>query len=134
MNVKNLFKNTTINLITSQTNFPSGLAVKTDLATYWIKDGKKYKLVSERAAKSWSFVTVKATEDAISHMRVAGKLGFRDGTLIKNIADGKMYLISQNKKRHIVDPDAFNKYGLDRSIIIEVSESESNIHELGENL
>lgn len=134
MNVKNLFKNTTINLITSQTNFPSGLAVKTDLATYWIKDGKKYKLVSERAAKSWSFVTVKATEDAVSHMRVAGKLGFRDGTLIKNIADGKMYLISQNKKRHIVDPDAFNKYGLDRSIIIEVSESESNIHELGENL
>jgi hypothetical protein len=67
-------------------------------------------------------------------MRVAGKLGFRDGTLIKNIADGKLYLISQNKKRHIVDPDTFDIYGLNRSNIIEVSESEANVHELGENL
>ena len=65
---------------------------------------------------------------------MAGKLGFRDGTLIKNIADGKMYLISQNKKRHIVDPDSFIKYGIDRSKVIEVSESEANSHELGENL
>jgi hypothetical protein len=67
-------------------------------------------------------------------MKVAGKLGFRDGTLIKNIADGKLYLISQNKRRHIVDPDTFEKYGLNRSNIIEVSESESNMHELGETL
>ena len=67
-------------------------------------------------------------------MKLAGKLGFRDGTLIKNIADGKMYLISQNKKRHIVSPDVFTKYGLDRSRLIEVSESEAAIHDLGENL
>jgi ribosomal protein S4E len=110
------------------------VAVKTNAATYWIKDGKKYKLVSDRAAKSWSFTEIQATEDAVSHMKVAGKLGFRDGTLIKNIADGKMYLISQNKKRHIVDPDIFIKYGLDRSKLIEVSESEASIHDLGENL
>lgn len=134
MNVKNLFKTTTNTLITLPTNFPSGIAVKTNLGTYWIKDGKKYKLISDRAAKSWYFTEVQATEDAISHMKVAGKLGFRDGTLIKNISDGKMYLISQNKKRHIVDPDVFIKYGLDRSKLIEVSEMEASIHDLGENL
>lgn len=134
MNVKNLFKNTTNILITSPTNFPSGIAVKTANGTYWIKDGKKYKLISDRAAKSWCFQTVNATENAVSHMKLVGKLGFRDGTLIKNIADGKIYLISQNKKRHIVDPDSFNKYGLDRSKIIEVSNSEIDMHELGENL
>jgi hypothetical protein len=67
-------------------------------------------------------------------MKVAGKLGFRDGTLIKNIADGKLYLISQNKRRHIVNPDTFSQYGLNRSNIVEVSELESNMHELGENL
>jgi hypothetical protein len=61
-------------------------------------------------------------------------LGFRDGTLIKNIADGKMYLISQNKKRHVVDPDSFIRYGLDRSSIIEVSDMEANAHDIGENL
>jgi hypothetical protein len=33
-----------------------------------------------------------------------------------------------------VDPDSFNKYGLNRSDIIEVSETEANMHDLGENL
>jgi hypothetical protein len=113
---------------------PSGLAVKTDKGIYWIKDTKRFKLISDRAAKSWCFTTVLATEQAVSSMKVVGKLGFRDGTLIKNISDGKMYLVSQNKRMHIVDPDSFIKYGLDRSKVIEVSESEIIMHDLGENL
>ena len=130
-----LFKTTKSTLIVSQpTNFPSGLAVKTDKATYWIKDGKRYKLISDRAAASWSFTTVNATEAALSGIKLVGKLGFRDGTLIKNIADGKMYLVSQNKLRHIVDPDIFNRYGLDRSNLIEVSEAEIKAHDIGEAL
>jgi len=120
--------------ITNPTLFPSGLAVKTEKATYWIKDNKRYKLISDRAEKSWAFPTVLATENAVVQIKLIGKLGFRDGSLIKNIADGKIYLISQNKRRHIVDPDVFDKYGLNRSNIIEVSESEINMHELGENL
>lgn len=132
--MRSLFKNTKTALITSPTNFPSGLAIKTDSATYWIKDGKKYKLVSDRAAASWSFPTVMASEEALVNIKTAGKLGFRDGTLIKNIADGKIYLISQNKRRHVVSPDVFDIYGLDRSAIIEVSELEASMHDLGENL
>ena len=132
--MKRLFRNTPTVLVTSPTNFPSGLAVKTDKATYWIKDGKRYKLISDRAAQSWCFTTVNATEAALSGIKLVGKLGFRDGTLIKNIADGKLYLISQNKKRHIVDPDSFTKYGLDRSQVIEISEAEANAHDLGEDL
>jgi hypothetical protein len=120
--------------VSSPTLFPSGIAVRTEKNVYWIKDGKRFKLISERAVKSWSFTIVNATETALAGSKVVGKLGFRDGTLIKNIADGKIYLISQNKKRHIVDPDSFTKYGLDRSKTIEVSEAESNAHDLGENL
>ena len=129
-----LFRHTQTTLITSPTNFPSGIAVKTDKATYWIKDGKRYKLISDRAAQSWLFTTVNATEAAISGIKLVGKLGFRDGTLIKNIADGKIYLISQNKKRHVVDPDIFNRFGLDRSKVVEVSQDEANMHDIGENL
>lgn len=132
--MKRLFKNTQQVLITSPTNFPSGIAVKTEKSVYWIKDGKRFRLISDRAAKSWSFTTVNATESALSGFKVAGKLGFRDGTLIKNIADGKLYLISQNKRRHIIDPDSFNRYGLDRNAVIEVSEAEANMHDLGENI
>lgn len=120
--------------IINPVTIPSGLAVKTETGTYWIKDGKRFKLISNRAEKSWSFSTVEALEKAVSTMKVVGKLGFRDGTLIKNIADGKIYLISQNKRRHIIDPDSFNKFGLDRSSIIEVSEVETNMHSLGDNL
>ena len=130
-----LLKNTKATLTISQpTNFPSGIAVKTDKDTYWIKDGKRYRLISDRAAKSWSFTTVNATEAALTGFKVAGKLGFRDGALIKNIADGRIYLVSQNKLRHIIDPDSFTKYGLDRSKIIEVSEAEVSAHDLGENI
>lgn len=121
-------------LITSATNFPSGIAVKTDKDTYWIKDGKRYRLISDRAAQSWFFTTVLATEAALSGIKIVGKLGFRDGTLIKSVADGKMYLVSQNKLRHIVDPDLFNRYGLDRSKMIEVSEKEILSHDLGESI
>lgn len=121
-------------LIISPTVIPSGLAVKTDKASYWVKDNKRYKIISDRAAKSWAFTTVNATEQAIASIKIVGKLGFRDGTLIKNIADGKIYLISQNKKRHIVDPDSFDRYGLNRNSVIEVSEAEANMHEIGDNL
>lgn len=120
--------------VISPTIFPSGLAVKTEKGIYWIKDNKRYKLISDRAAKSWSFTTVNATEQAVAGTKLVGKLGFRDGTLIKNIADGKIYLISQNKKRHIVDPDSFERYGLNRKSVIEVSEAECSMHELGEKL
>jgi len=130
-----LLRNTKTTLtISSPTNFPSGIAVKTDKDTYWIKDGKRYRLISDRAAKSWSFTTVNATEAALTGFKVAGKLGFRDGALIKNIADGRIYLVSQNKLRHIVDPDSFTKYGLDRSKVIEVSETEISAHDLGEKI
>ena len=130
-----LFKRTKNTLIVSQpTNFPSGIAVKTDKDTYWIKDGKRYRLISDRAAQSWCFTTVLATEAALSGIKLVGKLGFRDGTLIKSVADGKMYLVSQNKLRHIVDPDLFNRYGLDRSKMIEVSEKEILAHDLGESI
>jgi len=133
-NVKKLFKNTQSKLVTRPTNFPSGIAVRTEKSTYWIKDGKLYRLISDRAANSWSFTTVNATESALSGFKLAGKLGFRDGTLIKNISDGKMYLISQNKRRHITSPDIFDDFGLDRSKLIEVGEEEVNMHNLGESL
>jgi hypothetical protein len=107
---------------------------KAELVITALQDGKRFRLISERAVQSWAFTIVQATEAALAGSKVIGKLGFRDGTLIKNIADGKIYLISQNKRRHVVDPDTFDRYGLDRSKTIEVSEVETNMHDLGENL
>lgn len=129
-----LFKNNFVVPISMPTNFPSGIAVKTPSGVYWIKDGKRFKLISDRAAQSWLFTTVIAEDSALSGIKLVGKLGFRDGTLIKNISDSKIYLISQNKRRHITDPDTFTKYGFDKNVIVEVSDYEVNVHELGDSL
>lgn len=132
--MKKLFKTTQNILITSPTNFPSGIAVKTEKSIYWIKDNKRFKLISDRAAESWKFTTVNAMESALTGIKLAGKLGFRDGSLIKNIADGKIYIVSQNKLRHIVNPDVFNKFGLNKEWIVEVSQNEIDAHEIGDKI
>jgi hypothetical protein len=56
-------------------------------------------------------------------------VGFRDGTLIQNIVDGKIYLVSDSRKRLVTDPDILDSLGLE---ILLVSEAEINIHEDGD--
>ena len=61
----------------------------------------------------------------------SGILGFRDGSLIHDISDGRIYLISDSKRRHIVDPDVLE--WLD-SEIIKVGQKEIFVHPEGEKL
>lgn len=120
---------------TSPTDYPTGLAVETDEGVYYIQKQYRYLLPTDRIIDSWNFNSIAyATEYALAGFKKAGKLGFRDGTLIKNIADGKVYLISATKRRHIVSPDAFEKYGLNKELVVVVSEAEANLHNDGEVL
>lgn len=77
---------------------------------------------------------MQTTDDAIKHYRLVAKLGFRDGSLIHNVADGKIYLISNNKRRHITSPDTLDLLGVNRESAVDVSEFEVNLQELGEPL
>lgn len=77
---------------------------------------------------------VQATESAVKHYLITGKLGFRDGTLINSWGDGKIYLISKNERRQLTSPDALLKYGLDRGNMIEVSAEEAELQKTGEVL
>jgi hypothetical protein len=120
--------------IRTKTKFPSGLFVNVGEAIYYIKGDTKFKLYSYRVFSSWNAFAVLATPEALSGFKYGGTLGFRDGTLIHNIADGKMYLVSANKRRHIVSPDVFDKYGLDESRVLRVSEAEISLHEEGAEL
>ena len=80
---------------------------------------------------SWSLPVVETSESMLVNYPLAGVLGFRDGTLIHNISDGRMYLISDSKRRHIVDPDVLE--WLD-SEIIKVGQKEIFVHPEGEKL
>ena len=118
---------------TAPRNYPDGMAVDTELGNvYYIRNGKKYRCASQRVVDSWRFVVARGSENSLKDIVYGGVLGFRDGSLIKNIADGKIYLVSGNKRRLVTSPDIFDYYGLDRSGVVEVSERETMLHDEGE--
>jgi hypothetical protein len=119
---------------TTKTDYPYGVFVVTEAGFYLIRDKCRLKVKSLRVMASWSSSQLISSEDAVKHLPVLGTIGFRDGSLVRNFADGKVYLISKNLKRHIVSPDVFQKFGFNKDLIIDASEDEVNIHEDGEVL
>ena len=119
---------------TTPTNYPYGLCIQTEAGFVLIREKFRFRIPTERVLESWRFNVIQSSEAAVKHVKVGGKIGFRDGTIINNIADNKYYLISQNKRRHIVEPDVFEKYGLNWGDVLLVSEEEANLHNDGEVL
>ena len=105
----------------------------TDGQSFWfIKNGKRMKCYSKRAFDSWSLPAILVEPQFIKSIKFTGTLGFRDGSLIKDIVSGKIYLISNGKSRLVSEPDILNMVGRDR--IVEVSPQEISIHPEGEVL
>lgn len=119
---------------TKPINYPDGLAVDTGEDVYYVKGTLLFKVYSPRVLRSWGFKPVLGSKVSVSTHRLGGVLGFRDGTLLRDFSDGKLYLVSGNKRRHIVSPDAFERYGLDRNDVLDVSHDEVNLHDEGEQL
>jgi hypothetical protein len=110
---------------------PSGLIAETEKGFFYIKGKKRFKFVSERAMQTWDLPVVKTLESKLAGFPIMGTLGLRDGTLAKDISDSKIYLISDSKKRHIVNPDVLLWIN---SSIIEVSQKDILIHTDGDPL
>jgi len=118
---------------TKPVDYPTGLAVETGGEVWYIKGQTKYKVYNDRVLHSWRFsVIARGSEVSLSNLTNGGLLGFRDGSLLKNISDGKIYLVSGNRRRHVRTPDAFALFGLDESTAIKVSEKEILLHSEGE--
>ena len=115
-------------------SYPSGVAVFDGTNTYFIKNNKKYRIVSERALKSWGFSVWYGSPESLSKTPLGGILGFRDGSVIKDVSNGKIYLVVNSMKQHITTPDFFTKFGIDRDNIIEVSAKEAELHKDGEQI
>lgn len=115
----------------SAARWPSGCTIKTPSGIWFIKSNKRYRCFSDRTVSSWQFSVIEAGDKSVEKFAIAGVLGFRDGTLIKDISDGKIYLVSDSKVRHITDPDTYELLGgIKRSIL--VSHDEVKIHSEGE--
>lgn len=112
---------------------PSGLIASTEKGDFYVKGSKRFKFVSDRARDSWGLPIVRTKELYLSNIKISGIIGFRDGTMIKDISNSKIYLISDNTKRHIVDPDVITILGYNDRILV-VSQKEASFHKEGEIL
>jgi hypothetical protein len=115
---------------------PNGIVVEFDGVRYLVKRSRTdrsrsllMKFFSDRAFESWSLPAIKIEKKWVAGWVISGPVGFRDGTLIQNIVDGKIYLVSDSRKRLVTDPDILDSLGLE---ILLVSEAEINIHEDGD--
>jgi hypothetical protein len=94
------------------------------------------RIITTRVLDSWSPARiVNTSEAAVQNYRVSSKLKFRNGSLIHNLADGKIYLIVEGKRCHITSPDVFPRIGAKGTKdVVSVSLAEINLHEEGETL
>ena len=113
---------------------PSGMIAHTEKGYFYIKGDKRFKFISDRARLSWSLHEVNTTESAMSDVKLSGIVGFRDGSLIRDISTNKLYLMVDNKKMLIVDPDDLIALGFQKHNAILVSKREADFQKDGGNL
>lgn len=110
-----------------------GIAITDGLNTWYVKGSKRFKIFSDRAVKSWNFpLILNINPTAVGDIEYGGVIGFRDGSLIKDIVSGKIYLVSGSRVRLITDPDSLDILGRDN--VIDVSPEEIEIHLKGESI
>lgn len=123
------------NVLAGPHKFPSGAAVVTETGKYYISGNSRLRITSERVFDSWSFpIIVYGQDDVLRDYPITGTLGFRDGTLIKNIMDAKMYIVSKAKRRAVASPDVLSNLNLQEKDAILVSQAECDLHSEGEPL
>jgi hypothetical protein len=105
----------------------------TELGRFYISNDYRHKIPTDRIFESWSFpLVVETTEAALAKYPILKSLGFRDGTLIKDISTGKMYVISKSLRRLIADPDVLSRLDRDESQVLLASQKEVLLHKEGE--
>lgn len=124
-------------LPTSPVDYPSGVFVHTEKGYFYIASPtKRYRCLTARVVTSWAPPRiVETTEAAVANYKIAAKLKFRNGSLLQSMGDGKLYFISEGKRRHIQSPDWCERIGTSvrecYNTCIRVSTDEINLHEEG---
>lgn len=119
---------------TNNPTVPGGLIARTEKGYFLVKGSKRFRFVSDRARLSWNLRVVDTNELAMKDVKISGIIGFRDGTLIRDISNHKIYLISDYKKRHVINPDIIKNLGFRNDDILLVSAKETAVHQDGEIL
>jgi len=124
-------------LPTEPTFYPSGIAVKTEKGTWYMHpNGTRLRITSKAILQSWNFpFVVEATESALSNYKIAySRLGFRDGSLLTDISDGRMYVVSNGALRHIKSVEFLERMDISEYDSQLVSNADIQIMRMGESI
>lgn len=129
-------KQTKLALTSGPVEFPNGIAVLVNGETYFIKNHKCYPFVSTRAKDTWKLVEYPASIESLANFPLAEtSIGFRDGTLVRSIDSlDSVWIISDNRRRRIVNPDTLTALNLSVKDAILVSGKELLIHKQGDDI
>lgn len=118
----------------TRTEYPNGTFVETSKGLFYIAGPeKRLRILTSRVLASWSPPRVVQTTDAaLAGYRVTSKMKFRNGSLLNSLADGRIYLIEDGKRRHVTNPDALLRLGARYSDAVHVSLDEIKLHPEGE--
>lgn len=120
-------------LPTEPTVYPIGTCVHTERGYFYMKANSRLRIPSLEILNSYNFHRIaESTERALINYKITGKMGFRSGSLIYNISDGKVYLISDFKRRQVMSPKALRLIGAKYDDAVVVSDEDIQIHEVGE--
>lgn len=114
-------------------DLPTGSVVSNQGQFFYIKGDTRLTIGTKRILDSWRFDRIiEVTDDCIARYRPGGRMGFREGTVIKDIATSEIFLISGGQKCKIMSPDTLDN--LSMTNIVVVSHDEAGIHVRGEDL
>lgn len=125
---------------TKPVDYPSGVFIQTEKGYFFILNStKRYYIITKRVLDSWNPQRViRTSEAAVVNYKIAARLKFRNGSLIHNLSDGKIYLISDGERRLITNPDVFItlnvKGGKNSKEIVTVSQREIELQPEGVTL
>jgi hypothetical protein len=86
-------KRPTTTLAQTPTKYPNGTFVKTEKGFFYIvSPTKRYRFTHTRVLDSWNPQRiVETTEAAVAKYRIASKMKYRNGSLINNLGDGRIW-------------------------------------------
>lgn len=117
------------------TNVPVGTFLKTEKGYFYVTgETKRLRFISDRVLDSWSpqrIVELTEANPAVEKLVIKAKMLFRDGSLLYSHANGKMYLISEHKRRPIENLFVLDNLGATLQDAVWVSQEEINLHEEG---
>lgn len=118
---------------TTPVEYPDGVCVVTESGRYYIKNGRKYRIKSNAVFKSWSFpLVVPSSEVAISKYKPSLRpLGFRDGTVIRDIFNLELFIIAGGSRVKITSPESAERLGLDTEKVPYASHEDVVFHKEG---